>query len=306
VLSCLRSLFCCSRPARQEVCAPKFPSHLDVEHERESLAYLNHLASDRFHSETHSSFPTKTTKDLNEISRKVKAYEPSSCCACFSSCHCLSVLCTSKTAKAAMGAGLLLGASSVYVGYITTSQTAVILGASGLLAGTANCMGTYLGLVDSAIRSSTEDKYQDMHYELSRHFESLALFLLTNHLQQVKAKKISGAAKAEQGLTDCLPLATKLLSNEAQIRASIEKFFPRTLEERFEENLAEELFEVVRYVVSGTKPRSHVLINQIATFDSPSMEEHLELRARFEALSRAHEAILRRLDAAPVVVVVEE
>ena len=295
MLSCLRTIFCCSRRPKEEVHAPKFPTHREEHMEAESLVFLGHLADERFRSETHSSFPERTTEELHEIRGKIKSYEPS-CCPAFKACPALGVCCTSKIAKAAMATGLLVGASSVYIGYVTTSQTAVILGASGLLAGTANCMGTYLGLVDSAIRSRTEDKYQDMHHELHRHFENLALFLLTRHLQQMKTKKVAGAAKEEVAVTECLPLANRLLANERQIRESIEKFFPSAAGEPFEENLAEELFEVVRYIVSNTKPKSHLLMNQIATFDSPSMEEHLALQARFKALSDAHEVILRRLE----------
>lgn len=281
---CLSSVFSFfkSEPAEKFYAPEQVLSEKSTLVNQFAINYLQYLSQEGYRKETHSAFSKSIAHRAKELNAKLEAFNPPKCCGPFKS-PVFTVCCTSKIAQVAMAAGLFGGLASVYLGFATNLPTQVVLSISGILAGLANCSGTYLGLLDATFRSHAEDKQQDLYLSIREHFQNLALILLMQHLRERKEKLLADSDDIDS--TTYRLLVEKILLNEDEIQLSIKNYFVSLSGDQLSRPLGFELFEALHFIADGIMPTSEMLVNQIMTFDSPSIEEFYELQKKFERMS---------------------
>ncbi len=273
--------------------------------ERTYSAYIAYLKSDDFTALTHTPFPPRETKELRALDRTL---EQSSCCKTASRVCCfhtriaaagegrethispwLEPCSTTHKARLAMCFGFTLGCLSGQVALIFTTPTLAVSIVSGVVAGVANCSGTYLTLVDSYKKMEAIACKKKLHGACRHFFNSLAVYLIA---QDQIEKGVASYRSSD--LTRTFTVARELIAKKAEILGAFAEFYSREEEARYNQGgVFDQFFQACEFIVdrtdgaldkiTDTTLRSSVLALIQKRELTETRRSLIELQARIEA-----------------------
>jgi hypothetical protein len=297
---------CCAAPVKLKT-SPDFPQARDPllrikQIKREHLDYL----TGAFKEGTHSLFPEDETGELCEIGDEIKRHQccsaASRVCSCFAGSITRSkdkpspwiqACCNSREGRFAMLAGFTMGCFAGQLALFCTGPTILVSIVSGVISGTANCIGTYLTLVDTVKRMEALDRKQDLHKIFLSFYNSLACHLLAT----AEIEKRGG------GKGEARSIASALLGKKKVILNAFYTFFSKEEEEKYNEGgVFDQFFQACSYIHSGevSEITDHDLSTYLTTLSSETEISTLKLRlSETERRLELLEQSLRQIQARP-------